>query len=659
MILTKLTLHNFGIYAGRHQIDLAPKSGKPIILFGALNGSGKTTLLEGIQFGLFGKAAKFLGKGKTAHSEFLINAVNRRHMENSASVGVEFEVIQHGAATRIEVVRTWSLKANRDPREGVQVFRDGDLDEDLSERWSEISETFFPSQLSDLFFFDGERIESLAQPERCSELIRTGLNSLLGLDLVTDLGKTLATLDRRLKIQGLSSNDQEKLTRLETKRNTLEEQKTALEVEKQAVLQKAADAQAELNSLNEQLKQQGGDLYTQRDQHNIRQNDLINQIAAKREEMVTSSATLLPVNLVGSLIQDLETLTLSGVDGAQYEAIQSALQAFSLQVIDELTQADELTLEQLDKISAVHSGLIISNKTASVRPDIKITRDALSYIRAESAVQKATALQLLLDLGRLEKELSQVEKNLLAIPESSKLEPLIAEIKAKEDALRGFNFSEQSLSDQIRRLDRDLDANQQQFDSATIELNKQRAAGFRFELMKERLSAGRSALKRFEEAIRSKHIHSLELLIKEGMEMLLRKKSFLSSIKICPETFSIAINIVGEGEVPASKLSAGERQLLAVAVLWALARAAGRKLPTVIDTPLGRLDSKHRGTFSQHYFPQAGQQVILLSTDEEIVGTYYDAIKQHLSHEYLIEYDESSQSSHVSKGYFEVAEELA
>ena len=57
MILTKLTLHNFGIYAGRHEINLEPKENKPIILFGALNGSGKTTLLEGIQFALFGKFA--------------------------------------------------------------------------------------------------------------------------------------------------------------------------------------------------------------------------------------------------------------------------------------------------------------------------------------------------------------------------------------------------------------------------------------------------------------------------------------------------------------------------------------------------------------------------------------------------------------------------
>ena len=117
----------------------------------------------------------------------------------------------------------------------------------------------------------------------------------------------------------------------------------------------------------------------------------------------------------------------------------------------------------------------------------------------------------------------------------------------------------------------------------------------------------------------------------------------------------MTINIVGGETVPSSKLSAGERQLLAVAVLWALAKLSGRQLPTVIDTPLGRLDSKHRKFFVENYFPNAGHQVILLSTDEEIVGRYYNSLKNSIAKEYLVEYDEVEQSSVVSNGYFNQA----
>jgi DNA sulfur modification protein DndD len=191
------------------------------------------------------------------------------------------------------------------------------------------------------------------------------------------------------------------------------------------------------------------------------------------------------------------------------------------------------------------------------------------------------------------------------------------------------------------------------------ELRKHEANVIQLAKMKERLSTGREVLGLFEEKIRNKHIRTLEIYIKDGFESLLRKRSFINSIVICPNTFQLTINIVGEGFVPASKLSAGERQLLAVAVLWALARASGRKLPTVIDTPLGRLDSSHRKSFVMNYFPNAGEQVILLSTDEEIVGNYHQSLKKYLSHEYLIEYDEDKQSSSINSGYFQTFKEAA
>ena len=136
-------------------------------------------------------------------------------------------------------------------------------------------------------------------------------------------------------------------------------------------------------------------------------------------------------------------------------------------------------------------------------------------------------------------------------------------------------------------------------------------------------------------------------------------KQFLKSISISRVDYQMTINIVGGETVPSSKLSAGERQLLAVAVLWALAKLSGRQLPTVIDTPLGRLDSKHRKFFVENYFPNAGHQVILLSTDEEIVGGYYNSLKNSIAKEYLVEYDEEEQSSVITNGYFNQAKVLA
>jgi len=659
MLLTKLTLHNFGIYAGRHEINLEPKENKPIILFGALNGSGKTTLLEGIQFALFGKFAKFLGKNKSAYVDFLTSSVNRRNLQNSASVSVEFCIKRRGKMYRYEIVRTWIIKSNGTPNDSVQVFKNGELDIDLSERWIEMSETFFPSQLSDLFFFDGERIESLAQPARCSELIRTGLNSLLGLDIVTDLSKTLITLERRLKVEGVSESDKEKLTRVEIKISTLNEQKTSLESELHHIYNKDAELKLYLETLRNQLKQQGGDLFSQRDSLVQRQNELFNEIEIKRSAMVTLSATVLPLSLVEDLIKQAEKLSMSGLTASQKEVVKEALDSFSTNVISELSKRKILQKNQLELIESIHSSLLKINEEDDNLPEINISREAIFRNRTDCSIQKANGLKMILELGRYQKELDQIEKNLLAVPDGEKLEPLFVEIKTTEEELRKVESSEKVLAEQIQRIQRELDATQKQFENLAEDLKKHQSNEIQLSKMKHRLNSGREVLQLFEQKIRSKHISKLESLIKESFETLLRKRSFINSISISPDTFQLTINIVGEGYVPASKLSAGERQLLAVSVLWALAQASGRKLPTVIDTPLGRLDSVHRKSFVQNYFPNAGEQVILLSTDEEIVGGYHQSLKKHLSHQYLIEYDEKNQSSSISPGYFQYNKEAA
>lgn len=68
-------------------------------------------------------------------------------------------------------------------------------------------------------------------------------------------------------------------------------------------------------------------------------------------------------------------------------------------------------------------------------------------------------------------------------------------------------------------------------------------------------------------------------------------------------------------EVPQDSLSAGEQQLMVISILWALAICSKKKLPVIIDTPLSRLDSLHRTALINTYFPNAGEQTIILSTD--------------------------------------------
>ena len=148
------------------------------------------------------------------------------------------------------------------------------------------------------------------------------------------------------------------------------------------------------------------------------------------------------------------------------------------------------------------------------------------------------------------------------------------------------------------------------------------------------------------------HIKRLEKLILNSFKSLHRKKDFIKSIKIDTIEFDLKISDNKNKEIDTESLSAGERQLLAVAILWGLAKASNSAAPTIIDTPLGRLDSEHRLNLVEQYFPTASKQVILLSTDEEINKKYHKYISPHLSRSYKIEYDEKLNGSKLSEGYF-------
>jgi len=87
--------------------------------------------------------------------------------------------------------------------------------------------------------------------------------------------------------------------------------------------------------------------------------------------------------------------------------------------------------------------------------------------------------------------------------------------------------------------------------------------------------------------------------------------------------------------------------------LWSLARASGRSLPTVIDTPLGRLDGAHRRLLVKNYFPAVSHQVILLSTDKEIEGPYYESLRPYIARSYQIVHQEDQRSSLFLPGYFQ------
>ena len=156
----------------------------------------------------------------------------------------------------------------------------------------------------------------------------------------------------------------------------------------------------------------------------------------------------------------------------------------------------------------------------------------------------------------------------------------------------------------------------------------------------------------FVHRLQAQKVQQLEKNITSCFEFLAQKQAIITSISIDSETLDITLRDYNGGILLKNQLSAGEKQMFAISILWGLALSSGYKLPVIIDTPMARLDSAHRTNFINKYLPNASSQVIVLSTDEEINGKYLDDIREYVNTTYTLVYDEIAKCSSIHKGYF-------
>lgn len=651
MIFEQVVLHNFGVYRGEHRIDLDVSPVSPVVLIGALNGAGKTTFLDAMQLALYGKSARCSGRERVGYPEYLESMINRdASPHQGAGVEFAFRARASGQDTSIRLSRTWQKRGDS-VKEKLEVFRNGEHDAVASERWVEFVEDFMPSQIADLFFFDGEKIEALADPLRSAALLRVGIHSLLGIDLVESLLRSLQQVERKRMTDTASESDKSMLQAVEAQRNEL---RVGLE----SNMQKMASLQNELDSIEkkeaavlEEFKRMGGDLLVQREQLVSEQEYYNKKKTEVEDELRVLAAGALPLMIPARMLK------------VAYSKALEARRNGSVDVLKAEAESRDAAIEKFVSTLGLGKPALVKLRThlkedRAHRYQSSVSKWAISeellnqYGHEATQAMGRVAEHTLQSLADAEEHLTAVERNLAAVPANAD----VLRIQQEMDAIRADRAKLEAM---LVLLDEEVSAQRGKLErlqaQAEREAEKLGERLTRDEVSKriiDHSSRGRKVLASFRERLLANNLHRLELSILKYFQRLIRKKSLVHGIAIDAETFQISVTNLAGQLVPAHRLSAGERQLLAVATLWALAHASGRFLPAVIDTPLSRLDSKHRGTLVQNYFPTASHQVILLSTDEEVVGKYLEQLSPSVGRYYLIEHDESANTSRFVDSYF-------
>ncbi len=660
MILDRIVLHNFGPYLGRHEIELGsnpPK--KPVVLFGGMNGGGKTSLLTALQLVLHGRQSGVWKGAEPSYDSFLRKCIHRRaDPEEGAGIELSFTSAIHGEEQDIQISRYWRV-AGQSVREALDVIRDGDLDTVLGENWSEWVEEFIPARVAPLFFFDGEKIEELADPDRSSQILKSAVHSLLGLDIVDQLKSDLEILERRKRKEIKGGKGQSPAVRREqelARDEGAQEKRIAQLRQETASLQNDRERlDRDLRALEERLAKEGGALFESRHELEEAREKLVAKGKELDEELRSLAAGGLPFALVLPLLEEAERDSRQN----QHHSMREAL----LEVLDE---RDGRLLEQLRGLRP--SKTLMSGVEAFLKEDRQQrssvaveglrTLDASGLARAH-AVQShvlptdlVRAQALLGKLGDVEIGVQTIDRKLAGLPDEEQIVPLLRE----RDGLRTKQVELQrkadALTESLRLLEGEHERLLKQLESARQELAESLLDDEDTQRILQHSQKARGTLAEFRQKVLESHVHRIEKLAFECFSTLMRKQHLVRDLRIDPQTFSVLLTDEDGHEVSPRKLSAGERQLLAIGLLWGLGRASGRPLPTVIDTPLGRLDSSHRTNLIQRYFPFASHQVILLSTDEEVDERYYEELSPFIARSHLLEFDDRKQETTVCDGYF-------
>jgi DNA sulfur modification protein DndD len=657
VIFQSLVLQNFGPYHGRHRLNLRPspkaKANQPIILIGGLNGGGKTTLMDAMRLVLYGQRAQCSNRGNLAYADFLNQCRNRQAGEEPAQLQLTLVQTLNNAPdpTEFKICRQWG-QLPKNGRDTLEVYQDGELAQDLIKGWDERIEALLPLGISNLFLFDGEQVAELAEQDELPGGVVQAMRSLLGLELPERLDTDLDVLVTRKRKQLAKGNDLQKIEEIEAQLHQLAEQKGRAKQELASLTNKKEWAEHELQQAQDKFLAEGGKIAAEKAQLEAKRTQLETELEEQQNQLRDLAAGALPLALIQPLLEAAKTQAHDEVRHQQYELAQDLLSEQNQALL-------EFAKESLGKKQAKQIQEFLANRQAELaQPETGI------YLEAESShlhqleqtlghtlpSQQRQAKQHLKASQQRQTDIEALDRYLASSATEEIYEKLSQQVKAAQTKVAQLTTAYAKAEQQVNQINLAIERTKKDLQSYS-----QLAIDFKnTDHLLKSAARVKQTLALFKQKLKLHKLNHLEDLVTKHFIYLLRKPDFVHRVQIDTETFRLSLYDHDGDPLPKHRLSAGEKQILAIALLWGLANASGRQLPVAIDTPLGRLDSEHRNHLVERYFPQASHQVMLLSTDTEIRQEEVARLRQAgaVAREYLLDYDVKERRTAVREGYF-------
>ncbi len=682
MKISNINLHNFRIYKDINELSFKPFSEKNISVVAGRNGYGKTTLLTSLLWAFYGKLMgqvenKYRLDIKQAggYQSYLSSLLNRDVKANGSPeeqifhVEIKLEELSIPALScnSITIKRSYNLV---DKEEKLNILIDGVENELTKEVGYElfINDFILPREIAKFFFFDAEKIVSLAEAKSLEELrsLNKAYSEVLGIKKYEELKKNLESLRSKLIRDEISDKERKELEELHKRADESSKLLNYNLEQQQEVNEELTNLRQRSSNIQEKLIREGNSITLEELKALKKERDTLKKESVIIKSELTSILDLAPIVLAGKKLTQLKKQLVIEFNSniASDTIIKQEITSFSKKV---LKQLNESSLKDKTEFENILESVIKQRfEKVSENSETLLAFEEEQYRNFNaiySNIKGAYSSQL--------KNIVQREKNNRVL-----LSRALNKIKQAE--ARKDNHLAVKLREEKMLTDRQIDELGLKKESLSVEeglltakygsdnkLVSEREKKFNLvEIDNKKLKATQKLLEKINSLItriKEDKKYTLQKGLKLILNKLMHKGNFINDVKIIINDDTLIIDLIDENGLIIDKdtLSKGEQQLYATALLKALVDESGIKFPVFIDSPLQKFDKFHSQNIIEEFYPTISEQVVLLPLlEKELTEKEYRTLKPNLHSSYMIENINHNSSSIENVNLDDVFNEL-
>ena len=551
------------------------------------------------------------------------------------------------------IKRSYDFKSNK---EELKIFID-DLENELTKEVGYevfINDFILPREIAKFFFFDAEKIVSLAEAKTKEELknLSRAYSEVLGIKKYEDLKKNLESLISKLKRTGASPIQQTKLVSLLDEENEIN---GLIEINDNNLF----DIESELQTLKirseglqEKLIREGNAITLTELQSFKKERDLLKNESIEIKQKLKKLLDIAPLVIAGTSFNKLKNQLIAeqknNTASHNHDSFIYELKNFSESIISSLKSLNidnelqrKIDAEILKSLSEKEASL--SKKSSATRVLVDFSIDQFREFEAivdnikgafsnqfAAVVQEEKTNRIL--LTRIVQKIRQAEAR-QDNPLAQKLREEKINIDSKAAALqteKGKILAEnESLHQRLASTRKVLSEYEKNLKIADIDSKKYDVAVLTLDKINSII-----------QKIKEDKKYSLQKSLLLGLNKIMHKKDFVHDIRINVYEDVMDIDLIDkQGQIiEKDSLSKGEQQLYATALLKALVEESGIKFPVFIDSPLQKFDKYHSKNIIQEFYPSISDQVVLFPLlEKELSEKEFNLLKENINQVYLIE----------------------